>query len=60
MKQSGFFTSNYGFEDWGPIFTDQVLAAAIIDRLVHHAHIFAIKGNRFRMRGQGKPEAAGR
>jgi len=43
-------TSNYGFEDWGPIFTDQVIATAIIDRLVHHSHIFASNGNSFRLR----------
>lgn len=51
-------TSNYGFEDWGPIFTDQVVAAAIIDRLVHHSHIFVINGNSFRMKGKMWQEAA--
>lgn len=59
-KGAIILTSNYGFEDWGPIFTDQVIAAAIIDRLVHHCHIFAINGNSFRMRGQGQNEAVGR
>jgi DNA replication protein DnaC len=49
-KGAMILTSNYGFEDWGPIFTDQVIATAIIDRLVHHSHIFAINGNSFRMR----------
>ena len=52
------WTSNYGFEDWGPIFTDQVIAAAIIDRLVHHSHIFVINGNSFRMKQKLLPEAA--
>lgn len=57
-KGAMILTSNYGFEDWGPIFTDQVIAAAIIDRLVHHAHIFVINGNSFRMKQKLLPEAA--
>ncbi len=51
-------TSNYGFEDWGPIFTGQVIATAIIDRPVHHSHIFVINGNSFRMKQKLRPEAA--
>lgn len=57
-KGAMILTSNYGFEDWGPIFTDQVIAAAIIDRLVHHSHIFVINGNSFRMKQKLLPEAA--
>jgi DNA replication protein DnaC len=57
-KGAVVLTSNYGFEDWGPIFTDQVIAAAIIDRLVHHSHIFVINGNSFRMKQKLLPEAA--
>ncbi len=57
-KGAIILTSNYGFEDWGPIFTDQVIAAAIIDRLVHHAHIFVINGNSFRMKQKLWSEAA--
>jgi DNA replication protein DnaC len=43
-------TSNKGFEDWGEIFGDDVMAAALIDRLVHHCHIVNIRGNSYRMR----------
>jgi len=57
-KGAVILTSNYGFEDWGPIFTDQVVAAAIIDRLIHHAHIFVINGNSFRVKGKLRQEAA--
>ena len=39
-----------GFEEWGEIFGDEVMAAALIDRLVHHCHIVTIRGNRYRMR----------
>ena len=47
---STVLTSNKGFEDWGEIFGDDVLASALIDRLVHHCHIVNIRGNSFRMR----------
>lgn len=54
-KGSIILTSNYGFEDWGEIFSaDQVAASAIIDRLVHHSHIFVINGNSFRMKDKLK------
>lgn len=43
-------TSNQGFESWGDVFGDEVMAAALIDRLVHHCHIVNIRGNSYRMR----------
>ena len=43
-------TSNKGFEEWGEILGDDVMAAALIDRLVHHCHIVTIRGNSYRMR----------
>jgi len=57
-KGAVILISNYGFENWGPIFTDQVIAAAIIDRLVHHSHIFVINGNSFRMKQKLAPAPA--
>ena len=47
---STILTSNKGFEDWGEIFGDEVMAAALIDRLVHHCHIVNIRGNSYRLR----------
>ena len=47
---STVLTSNKGFEDWGDIFGDDVMAAALIDRLVHHCHIVNIRGNSYRLR----------
>jgi DNA replication protein DnaC len=47
---STILTSNKGFEEWGEIFGDEVMAAALIDRLLHHCHIVNIRGNSFRMR----------
>jgi DNA replication protein DnaC len=43
-------TSNKGFDEWGEIFGDAVMASALIDRLVHHCHIVNIRGNSYRMR----------
>jgi DNA replication protein DnaC len=43
-------TSNKGFEEWGSIFGDDVMAVALIDRLLHHCHIVNIRGNSYRMR----------
>jgi DNA replication protein DnaC len=47
---STVLTSNKGFEDWGTIFGDDVMASALIDRLLHHCHIVNIRGNSYRMR----------
>jgi DNA replication protein DnaC len=43
-------TSNKGFDEWGEVFGDEVMASALIDRLVHHCHIVNIRGNSYRMR----------
>jgi DNA replication protein DnaC len=47
---STVLTSNKGFEDWGDVLGDEVMAAALIDRLLHHCHIVNIRGNSYRMR----------
>ncbi len=49
-RASTVLTSNKGFEECGEIFGDEVMAAALIDRLVHHCHIVNIRGNSYRMR----------
>lgn len=49
-RTSTVLTSNKSFEEWGEIFGDDVMAAAPIDRLVHHCHIVNIRGNSYRMR----------
>jgi DNA replication protein DnaC len=43
-------TSNKAFSAWGETFGDEVVAAAMIDRLVHHAEILALKGDSYRLR----------
>jgi len=47
---STILTSNKSFEEWGEVFGDEVMAAALIDRLVHHCHIVNIRGNSYRLR----------
>lgn len=47
-------TTNKPFEEWGEIFQDDVVASAILDRLLHHCHNFFIQGKSFRMQNIGK------
>jgi DNA replication protein DnaC len=43
-------TSNRSFKEWGDIFGDNVVAAALLDRLLHHAVVIQIEGNSYRLR----------
>lgn len=43
-------TSNRGFGEWGDIFGDQVVATALLDRLLHHAQVVQIEGSSYRLR----------
>jgi len=43
-------TSNRGFKEWGQVFGDNVVAAALLDRLLHHAVVIQIEGNSYRLR----------
>ena len=51
-RASMIVTSNKPFSAWGEIFGDEITAAAMIDRLVHHADILALKGDSYRLRGK--------
>src|SRR5262245_14562818 len=51
-RASRIVTSNKPFSAWGEIFGDEVVAAAMIDRLVHHAEILALKGDSYRLKGK--------
>lgn len=53
-KGSLIITTNRNFEDWGNVFGDNVLASAIIDRIVHHAYIIKINGESFRIKDYAK------
>jgi hypothetical protein len=47
---STVLTSNKSFEDWGEILGDEVMAAALIDRILHYCHVVNIRGSSYRMR----------
>lgn len=47
-KKSTIITSNINLSDWSQIFVDNMLASAILDRLVHHSSIVNILGNSYR------------
>ena len=49
-RASMIVTSNKPFSGWGDIFGDEVTAAAMIDRLVHHAELLALKGHSYRLK----------
>ena len=48
-RKSLLLTTNLEFSKWGSIFTDDQMAAAMIDRLVHHGHLILFEGNSYRM-----------
>ena len=59
-RASLIVTSNKSFADWGEVFNDQVLATAILDRLLHHATTVNIKGDSYRLREKKKAGLLGR
>jgi DNA replication protein DnaC len=59
-RASLIVTSNKPFGRWGEVFGDEIVAAAMIDRLVHHAEVIALKGDSYRLKDRdlGRPHAA--
>lgn len=49
-RASTVLTSNKTFKEWGQVLGDEVMAAAMLDRLLHHCHIVNIRGNSYRLR----------
>ena len=43
-------TTNKSFEEWGSVVGDEVMAAAMLDRLLHRCHVVNIQGTSYRMR----------
>ena len=48
-NKSLILTTNIEFSKWGSVFTDDQMAAAMIDRLVHHGHMILFDGKSYRM-----------
>jgi DNA replication protein DnaC len=53
-KGSILLTSNQSLAGWGQVFGDQVIATAILDRLLHHSTIINIKGESYRLKEKRK------
>ena len=51
-KSSTIITTNQPFSKWGEIFSDNTLANAILDRLLHHSHVIKITGQSYRIKGK--------
>ncbi len=51
-RASLIVTSNKPFGRWGEVFGDDVVAAAMIDRLVHHADVINLKGDSYRLKNR--------
>ena len=51
---SVIMTSNKYFNGWGELLSDTVLATAMLDRLLHHAHVINIRGETYRLRDRMK------
>ena len=51
-RASLIVTSNKAFSRWGEVFGDDTVAAAMIDRLVHHAEVINLKGDSYRLKGR--------
>lgn len=53
-KSSTIFTSNKSYGEWGEIFGDHVIAAAVLDRILHHCTTLNIKGDSYRLKERRK------
>lgn len=53
-KGSVILTSNKSYGSWGEVFGNQVVATAILDRLLHHSTTINIKGDSYRLRKRKK------
>ena len=45
-RGSIILTSNKGFADWGEMLGDNVIATAVLDRLLHHSYVMNIRGRK--------------
>jgi DNA replication protein DnaC len=53
-KGSMIITTNKSFEQWNEIFFDNILASAILDRIVHHSDVIKINGPSYRAKALKK------
>ena len=53
-KSTIILSSNRSFGEWGELFNDDIIASAILDRLLHHSTVVNIKGNSYRLKEKVK------
>jgi len=51
---SMILTTNKAFGRWAEVLAEEAIATATIDRLLHHAHVFSLKGDSYRMKDRLK------
>ena len=49
-KRSTIITTNIHFSEWDEVFCDAMTANAILDRVLHHAHVITITGKSYRLK----------
>ena len=55
-KKSIILTSNKAFESWAEMMGDSVMTTALLDRLLHHARVFTLDGESYRIRKKKEEE----
>ena len=53
-KGSLIITTNLPMGRWDELFTGQLAATAILDRVLHHCHVLSITGDSYRVKGSKK------
>jgi DNA replication protein DnaC len=59
-RSSMLITSNQMVTQWGHVFGDEMIAAAVLDRLLHHIHALIIQGDSFRLRQKKRRASSAR
>lgn len=49
-RGSMLITTNQTITQWGHVFGDEMIAAAVLDRLLHHSHVLIIQGDSYRLK----------
>ena len=49
-RGSMLITTNQTITQWGHVFGDEMIASAVLDRVLHHSHVLVIQGDSFRLR----------
>src|SRR5438128_4830925 len=57
LFEATIVTSNKSLTEWGRVLHDSALAAALVDRLMHHGDVYYLKGESYRIRGKPRAES---